>query len=231
VGELLPSTGQISTNLEAETGDNFELAQSLYFFRHRLRLNVTAFYLNLRNALVQQRDASGGDYFVNAGRTVQQGIESSLMWMQAFAPSSWLSSFNLSLAYTFSQFEYREYKRLGADYAGKQLPGVPRHNVSLLADVRTKAGFFVNLSWYYNSTIPLNDANTFRAEAFHLLGAKAGYRHEKPNKKIGWQLYAGADNLFNEDYSLGNDINAAGNRFFNAAPVRNFYAGVAIGLK
>lgn len=231
VGELLPSTGQISTNLEAETGDNFELAQSLYFFRHRLRLNVTAFYLNLHNALVQQRDASGGDYFVNAGRSVQQGIESSAMWIQAFAPGHFLRSFNVSLAHTYSQFEYRGYKKLGVDYAGKALPGVPRQTISLLADLRSKVGLFFNFSWYYNSSIPLNDANTFRAESFHLLGAKAHYRKEKPNKKLWWQLFAGADNLLNAQYSLGNDINAAGNRFFNAAATRNYYAGVAIGLK
>jgi iron complex outermembrane receptor protein len=231
VGELLPSTGQISTNLEAETGDNYELAQSLYFLRHRLRINVTAFYFNLRNALVQQRDASGGDYFLNAGRSVQQGVESSAMWMQAFTPGHFFKTLYVNLAHTYSQFEYREYTKLGVDYAGKALPGVPRQTLSLLAEVRSKAGLFFNVNWYYNSSIPLNDANTFRAEAFHLLGAKAGYRHEKANQKLWWQLYAGADNLLNEKYSLGNDINAAGNRFFNAAATRNFYGGISIGCR
>jgi iron complex outermembrane recepter protein len=41
-------------------------------------------------------------------------------------------------------------------------------------------------------------------------------------------LYAGADNLLDEKYSLGNDINAAGNRFFNAAPTINYYLGVKV---
>lgn len=231
VGELLPSTGQISTNLEAELADNFELAQSLYFLQHRLRINVAAFYLDLRNALVQQRDASGGDYFVNAGRSVQQGIESSAIWMQAFAPGHFLRSFNVSLAHTYSQFEYREYKKLGIDYAGKALPGVPRQTISLLADLRSKVGLYFNFSWYYNSSIPLNDANTFRAESFHVLGVKAGYRSEPLLKKLWWHLYVGADNLLDVQYSLGNDINAAGNRFFNAAPTRNFYGGLAVGWR
>ncbi|MCH5683606.1 hypothetical protein LWM68_04585 [Niabella sp. W65] len=43
-------------------------------------------------------------------------------------------------------------------------------------------------------------------------------------------LYAGADNLLNENYSLGNDINAVSGRYYNAAPRRNYYAGAAFSL-
>jgi iron complex outermembrane receptor protein len=151
--------------------------------------------------------------------------------MQSMAPSSWLQTLNVSLAHTYSLFAYNEYKRLGVDYSGNQLPGVPRHTFSLLTNLQFKPGFYLNASWYYNSSIPLNDANTFRAEAFHLLGAKAGYRYEKTNQKLWFHLYGGADNLLDVKYSLGNDINAVGNRFFNAAPGRNFYAGVAVGIR
>jgi len=46
-------------------------------------------------------------------------------------------------------------------------------------------------------------------------------------KKYKIDLYAGADNLLNDHYSLGNDINAAANRFYNAAPERNYYVGLS----
>ena len=36
----------------------------------------------------------------------------------------------------------------------------------------------------------------------------------------------GVDNLLDETYSLGNDINAMGNRYFNPAAPRNYYAGM-----
>ena len=42
------------------------------------------------------------------------------------------------------------------------------------------------------------------------------------------ELFAGVDNLLNKKYSLGNDINAAANRFYNAAPARNAYGGMNI---
>jgi len=38
-------------------------------------------------------------------------------------------------------------------------------------------------------------------------------------------VFVVADNLLNKHYSLGNDINAAGNRYFNPAAKRNFIVG------
>ena len=90
-----------------------------------------------------------------------------------------------------------------------------------------------NLEWikqvYFNASvnavdpIPLTDANEASAEAYQLVQIKTGYK-----KKIGnWQVhfFGGIDNLLNQTYSLGNDINAAGRRFYNPAPERNFFLG------
>ena len=50
---------------------------------------------------------------------------------------------------------------------------------------------------------------------------------ESFKNKINFNLYAGADNVLDETYSLGNDINAAAGRYYNAAPRRNFYFGIS----
>ena len=42
------------------------------------------------------------------------------------------------------------------------------------------------------------------------------------------ELFGGAENIFDETYSLGNDINAAANRFFNVSAARNYYAGISL---
>jgi hypothetical protein len=36
------------------------------------------------------------------------------------------------------------------------------------------------------------------------------------------------DNAFDVQYSLGNDINAAAGRYYNAAPGINYYGGIRI---
>ncbi len=38
------------------------------------------------------------------------------------------------------------------------------------------------------------------------------------NGKCRMAVFAGADNLLNQSYSLGNDLNAVGNRYYNLAP-------------
>ena len=74
--------------------------------------------------------------------------------------------------------------------------------------------------------LPVNDANTVYAKAYHLLQLKIGKQIKMT--KVVLNVFAGADNLLNEVYSLGNDINAAGVRYFNPAPSANYYAGVKV---
>ena len=49
-------------------------------------------------------------------------------------------------------------------------------------------------------------------------------------KSLKVNFYAGVDNLLNEQYSLGNDINAAAGRYYNAAPAKNYFSGLALQL-
>src|SRR5678815_1035029 len=61
--ELLPSSGIIATDLNSEDGLRGT-------FNHgRIYFDMNAFRFGLNNTIVQRRDASGGDYFVNAGNT------------------------------------------------------------------------------------------------------------------------------------------------------------------
>ncbi|HEY0680530.1 MAG TPA: TonB-dependent receptor, partial [Chitinophagaceae bacterium] len=61
IGELLPSTGNISTQLEAETGWNYELGirNGFRVGKNRIFTEVAAYYFRLTNTLVQRRDNSG----------------------------------------------------------------------------------------------------------------------------------------------------------------------------
>jgi iron complex outermembrane receptor protein len=61
------------------------------------------------------------------------------------------------------------------------------------------------------------------------LGTRIGWRKDL-KKKNKLELFAGIDNAFDVTYSLGNDINAAGGRYYNAAPGRNYYGGVSLSL-
>jgi iron complex outermembrane receptor protein len=47
-------------------------------------------------------------------------------------------------------------------------------------------------------------------------------------RKYFFDIYAGANNILNQEYSLGNDINAINGRYYNTAPLLNYYAGISL---
>lgn len=225
IAELLPSTGVISTELEAEFGWNYEFTLMQSLLRNKLRLEATGFYFKLNNALVQRRDISGADFFTNAGNTKQKGLELTADYFTSF-PGKLLHYCIINAAFTMNHFRYGEFVRGTVDYSGKILPSVPDRSFSLMADLQFKNGLYSNATWYAASAIMLNDANTAKADAYQLLGWRIGWRKTN-HKKYKWNFFAGADNLLDEKYSLGNDINAAAGRYFNAAAGRNYYAGIS----
>ena len=141
-----------------------------------------------------------------------------------------LDNFNLAIAYTLNNFKYGNFKKGATDFSGKKLPGVPGNTLSILADIAFKKNIYFNSTYYYATKIFLNDANTDYADGYHLLGCRAGWKLVLKSL-ITIDFYGGIDNLFNETYSLGNDINAAAGRYYNAAPKRNYYAGISFQLR
>lgn len=132
----------------------------------------------------------------------------------------WLSHF-------YHKFNYKDFKQVTNDFSGNKLPSVAPYTAAAGIDLYTKPGFYLNLTYYYSDPIPLNDANTDFASSYNLLGARAGYK-TTVSKKLGLELFIGADNLFDERYSLGSDYNAFGGRYYNAAAGRNYFAGISI---
>lgn len=223
LAEVLPSTGVISTFLEAEQGINYEAGIRKNFFGKQLRIEATAYYFKIKNALVVRKDNANADYFVNAGNTNQKGFELSADYFKALH-SAVLKNLFIQGAYTYNYFIYGDYQKDNTSFKNKLLPGVPKNTISLLVDFDFAKGFYANTTYYHASSTWLNDANTASAKAYHLMAARIGWQHRF--KKWQLSIYTGADNLFNQTYSLGNDINAAAGRYYNAAPKRNYYTGI-----
>lgn len=225
LAELLPSTSVISTDLEAETGTNREISIKQSLFKNRLQLAVNAYIYSLKNALVQRRDNTGADYYINAGSTSQNGLEVNIIYSRQYAASKMLNNISLRNACAFSNFIYQSLAKDTVDFSGKFMPGVPAQTISMIADINFKNGFYLNFTGYFASSVFLNDANTAKAEAYKLIGMRAGWF--SASKKMPVHFYTGVDNLLNVSYSLGNDINDPRQRFYNPAPGRNYYMALA----
>lgn len=227
LAELLPSTSIINTSLEAEDGTNYEIGSRGSFFQDRLYIDINAFWFSLKNTLAQRRDASGADYFENAGSTRQRGVETSINWYPVRRATAFISDWRVFASHTWHHFEFKDYKQINVDLSGKKLPSVAPHVVASGIDVTTEIGLYSNINYYYSDAVPLNDANTDFATSFHLLGARLGFRKPISNH-FRLDIFGSVDNILNTAYSLGNDINAAAARYYNAAPGINYSAGIGV---
>ena len=192
--ELLPGNGNINTQLNAEHGINYETGLKGKFLQGRLTYDFNAFLFKLKNTIVQRRDATGGDFFINAGSTDQKGLETLLNYKFNLTEEK-LNTSKLWLSHTWNSFKYDQFKQLDNDFSGKQLPGVARHTIAAGLDLSTKPGIYINLNYFYSDPIFLNDANTAKANPYNLVGSRVGYKTLIATKYyIGF--FGGADNLF-----------------------------------
>ncbi len=222
--ELLPSTGVVSTFLQAEYGINYEAGGKFSFLKNKLQIDLTGFNFNLKNALVARKDSNNADYFVNAGSTQQKGLEINIDYRNVFF-KSFLKKIKINSAITLNKFKYGNFVKGATNFLGKILPSVPKQTLSLLADIGFKKNIYFNTTLYLSSKLFLDDANKDYAEAYNLIGCRIG-KIINTNLKLKMNIYTGFDNLLNTTYSLGNDINAAGGRYYNAAANRSFYIGI-----
>ena len=226
VSEVLPSTQSINTDLQPENGISYETGIKSSFFNQRLYVEVIGFYFELKQAIVVRKDSTNADYYTNAGSTTQKGIESQASWQLLPSAFGWINSARLWASYTLDNFTYGDFKKNNTNYDGKHLPGVANNTFTGGIDINSRPGIFLHLTYYYSDKMPLDDANTAYAGAYQLLGGRMGY--STTVLKSGLTLFAGVDNALNAKYSLGNDINAAGGRYYNAAATANYFAGITI---
>lgn len=224
LAEIRPSDGNYYGNLQAEYGWNYEAGIKGEGFDRRLRFDIAAYFFDLQQAIVRKTNAAGAEYFVNSGGTRQHGLEGLLSYQFLRSYTRWIRSLNLQSSYSYQPYRFTDYVQSGVNYSGNKLTGVPAHIWVSGMDIETGNGMYGIVSLNCTGSIPLTDANDVTAAAYQLLQVKIGYRGRREEKR--WDIFAGADNLLNQRYSLGNDINAAGKRYYNPAAGRNLFAGM-----
>ena len=223
LAEVRPNDNTIHTDLQPEYGWNYETG--LRFQNKRLKVDALIFYYALKHAIVSRTDVNGNQYFVNAGGTRQPGMETQLSYQLLQARSYGLfRSVVLKNSVTWYVFSFHNYQNGSADYSGNRLTGVPRTVVVSSIFIDLVKGFNLYIQYNHTSRISLNDASSAYAAAYNLLQAKLSWNIPVKQNKL--EFFIGVDNILNEHYSLGNDLNAFGGRYYNAAPLRNYYAGI-----
>ena len=230
LAEVRASDNRINTDLGAEKGTNYEVGARLEGKKRRWMADVAYYSYKMKNGIIRQINEQGADYYLNAGVMDQKGLEGTLAAQLIPQRNIGLIrslSYHGAIARQF--YTFSSYKRGNVDFSGNQITAVPKWTAANNLSLTAAGGFSMHLMHHWVSRMPLNDANTIYAEKYNLLQAKVAYGLAL-NKRVKVELFVGADNLLNERYSLGNDINAFGNRFFNPAATRNYYGGLKVSL-
>ncbi len=228
IAEVRSSDNTFNTDLEAETGINYEAGIRWETTDRRIITDISLYHYIMENGIVRQLRENGTEYYINAGRIKQNGAEVFISaYLLPLQNDRYVRTLNLQTALTYNHYRFGRYQVSNEDYSNNKVTAVPDlvWTNTLLITLPWQAG--LNLSHNYTSDMPLNDANTVFSGAFHLVQLKATV-NIKISRLRQMQLFAGIDNLLNEKYSLGNDINAFGSRYFNPAPPRNYYFGIKI---
>jgi len=224
--EIHSSDGVFNKELNAEQAWNYETGFSAQL--ENWGFNINGYRSLLTNTIVTRYDSSGAEYYVNAGKTGQTGIEASVSYNHAFTGTV-LQKISASGAYTFQRARFIHYTQGSDKYDGNKLTGVAPHLASIWVEADFVKGFYTRLSYQYTDQIPLNDANRFYGSAYHLMDFWLGFRWGI--HKLSGELFAAYNCSLNNPYSLGNDLNAAGNRFFNPSAPAYWQLGLKFYLQ
>ena len=229
LAEIRSSDGNINTDLQPEFGWNYELGIRGNSADNRFEFDIAAYYFKLQQAIVRRNNNAGEEYFVNAGGTDQKGLELRAAYSLINDPSTSFTFIKIWSGFTLNDYIFTKYITGTDDHSGKALTGVPEYISVTGLDINTDPGLYLHATFSYTSKIPLNDANDVSAASYNLLQGKLGWKG-KLSSSVTLDLFGGVDNALNEQYSLGNDINAFGRRYYNPSPLRNYYGGVIIGF-
>jgi iron complex outermembrane receptor protein len=228
LAEVRPSSNVINTNIKPETGMSYEIGIKANP-THNLSFEVAYYDFKLKNTIIVQNSGSQDEYFANAGKTDQRGLEAMVSYAIVVNSQQLISDFRVWSNYSANHYRFKNYTQDINNFNGNKLTGVAPNVLVSGIDLSLRKKFYTNITANYVDHTPLNDANTAFANEYFLLGARLGYKTKVHNNN-GLEFFAGIDNALNKRYSLGNDLNAAGGRYYNAAAPRNFYAGIKFSL-
>ena len=222
-----PTLSELSSNPYGDSGLNPQLIaqKALNFeFGYRSKMKnkyfeMVAFYIPTDDEITpyEIEQFPGRTFYRNAGKTSRKGIE--IIFNHNIS-----KKINFDNSYTFSDFKFREFTSGGNNLNDNYLPGIPKNIFNSNISYKTENGLIFLTEFIYNDKIYSSNNNDIFEKPYWLSNFKISKKIN--NKNLFWDIYFGLNNIFNTYYSDNIRLNAFGGRFFEPAPLRNFYLGL-----
>ncbi|GAC1514563.1 MAG: TonB-dependent receptor [Gemmatimonadaceae bacterium] len=227
LGNKADGSSGINPDLRPQGSTTYELGIKGY--AHGLRYDAAAFRTGVHDELVQFQvpGGIGRSYFRNAGRTDRRGAELGL--------TATLGSVDATMSYAYSNFRFVEYAvdlpgQPPVNYAGNEIPGVPRHLLQGSLTWRRAAGF-MTAELVTQSQVRANDANSVAAAGHQVLNLRAGGTEGGGLAGAGMRWLTpviGVHNVFDQPYAGSVVLNAVLGKYYEPAPGRSVYVALSI---
>ena len=212
-------SGGFNESLKPQLADSYEIGfkathDSLYY-------EVSVFHIDLEQELIpfELATSPGRSFYANAGSSSRDGVEMALSWQSD-------NGFSADVSYTWSDFRFDEFIEDGDDFSGKRLPGLPENFGYVGFSYASNPGFSATFETQFSGSLFANNDNSVSVDSYTTSNLRMAYEWRRGR----WNLrpYIGINNIFDEHYNSNIRINAFGDRYFEPAPERNFFAGVVI---
>ena len=242
--ESLDPTFLYNPDLEAQQTRSFELGIKGNLLNNENKVlnhilfEATLFNLNIDNDIVPY-EVYNEVFFRNAAKTNRKGIELG-------TSLEFFKSLSFTLAYTFSDFTYLDYKTnsievdssgnivdIVKDFSGNIMPSVPKNNLYLSLSyshkLANRINGFAKLSYLGISGLWVDDANSDKTDSYSLLNSVIGVDMKFGNLNI--LVSGGANNMLDVVYVGFTNTNSADRRYYEAGAPRNYFCSVNLGYR
>lgn len=216
-------------NLDSQTYNSFEIGMSDY--KGFTAINLSLFY-SLTDKEIYTYMSSGmtnsNILNYNLDKTERYGFEIKL--------EQYIDKLTLSQTYQYINAEIKKGKEklfdgngnviTGENLSGNKIAGVPEHRFTLGAKYDFTNNFNINGEVVYNGNSYINNNNKYgKQDNYVVTNIRANY-----NMDNGLSLFAGINNLFDEEYYTSVSYSQSEGYTYDPAAERNYYVGFRYSL-
>ncbi|NKB70331.1 MAG: TonB-dependent receptor [Candidatus Latescibacteria bacterium] len=237
LGNRTDGAGGFNPQLEAERSRSGEVGAKGHQRDWAMAWETALYWVDIVDMLIPyQVEGSEEIFFRNAGQARNKGIEVQGSW----SPRRYWEA---AAAYTWSAFEFEDFRVEGQDgefvqLKGNEVPGVPSGHFFAQFQYRRPEGGFAQVQAQWVDQYFGNDFNGPKPGSDKPLADFVNDAYFKVDLRGGWsrqvgavavELFGGVDNLFDQEYNGSIVPNALADRFFEPAPGRSWYLGCQAG--
>lgn len=216
-------------NLDSQTYNSFEIGMSDY--KGFTAINLSLFY-SLTDKEIYTYMSSGmtnsNILNYNLDKTERYGFEIKL--------EQYIDKLTLSQTYQYINAEIKKGKEklfdgngnviTGESLSGNKIAGIPEHRFTLGAKYDFTNNFNINGEVVYNGNSYINNNNKYgKQDNYVVTNIRANY-----NMDNGLSLFAGINNLFDEEYCTSVSYSQSEGYTYDPAAERNYYVGFRYSL-